>query len=252
MSDAKVKARLADRIGRSRTLARLHGLLAGHMARAGLIAFLDEPAAAPAPTGDPAPAPGAGGEPAAAPAPTAAPAATPAPTAAPAATPAPTQAPAAAPAVPETYEFILPEGMKVDEAVTSELSAFAKAKGLSQEDVNAIVGIGVKMQTRSSEQVRAAFETQAKGWTESAKADKEYGGDKFDENLAVALKAREQFATPEFVQFLNESQLGNHPEMIRAFYRIGQAISQDGHVPGRAGAGAPDARSMYANSNMNP
>jgi hypothetical protein len=52
-------------------------------------------------------------------------------------------------------------------------------------------------------------------------------------------KARDQFATPEFVPFLNESKLGNHPEMLRAFYRIGQAISQDGFVPGRGGAGSP-------------
>ena len=223
------------------------------------------PTAAPAPDAGatPAPAPMAGAPAAASPAPepssapTAAPAATapsPAPAATPAPTPAPTAAAAAAPAVPEKYEFQLPEGMQqLDEAVTGEFSALAKEKGLSQEDAQKFFDIGVKLQTRTGEQLRAAFETQVNGWTESAKTDKEFGGDKFDENLAVALKARDQFATPEFVQFLNESKLGNHPEMIRAFYRIGQAISQDGFVPGRGGANASrDARSIYSASNMNP
>jgi hypothetical protein len=89
-------------------------------------------------------------------------------------------------------------------------------------------------------------------WANEAKADKELGGEKFDENLAVAKGALKAFGTPELTQLLNESGLGNHPEVLRMFYRAGKAISEDSVLLGTSGNNAPDpAKRMYPNSNMN-
>ena len=52
---------------------------------------------------------------------------------------------------------------------------------------------------------------------------------------------------------LNESGLGNHPEVIRLFYRTGKAMSEDSLIVGAASKGlSKDARNLYAASNMNP
>jgi hypothetical protein len=202
-----------------------------------------------------APAPAAAATPAVAPA---APAATPAP--APAAEPTAEEAAAKAAAdkaaedakekpagAPEKYgDFTLPEGFKMDEPTTGKFTEWAKANNLTQEAAQDAVDMAAQMQQQTLDDLQAGIEAQSEKWAADTKVDKEFGGDKFDENLAVALKARDQFGTPELTNFLNESKLGNHPEVIRYFYRVGQAISQDGFVPGRAGAPTGDpAKSFY-------
>ena len=73
---------------------------------------------------------------------------------------------------------------------------------------------------------------QQKSWVDTAKQDAEYGGEKFEENIAVAVKARDSFGTSEFNEMLDSSGLGNHPEMIRFLNRVGKAISEDSVVVG--------------------
>ena len=93
----------------------------------------------------------------------------------------------------------------------------------------------------------------AKDWAASAKTDKEFGGDKLAENLGIAKQARDQFATPELRKLLETSPLGNNPEVIRLFYRIGKAISSDTYVPGgKAAPSASTAQRLYGASKMNP
>lgn len=224
------------------------------MGRAGLIAFMadpvvEAPAPAPAPA-TPAPAPAA---PAPAPAadPPAAPALAPA-----APAPAPTAAPAAAPAVegaPEAYaDFTLPEGAQADPTLMGEFTATAKELNLPQAAAQKLVDVVMKVQAGSAQRLQEAVDAQAETWATASKTDKEFGGDKFDENLAVSKRALEQFATPEFKTFLDETKLGFHPEMLRFAFRVGQAISQDGFVPGKGGAKPGDARTMFPNSQMNP
>lgn len=157
---------------------------------------------------------------------------------------------------PEAYEFKAPEGAELNPETVSEFSALAKELNLPQAEAQKVLDFGMKVQQDTIAQVQArmteSVEAQGEAWGNESKADKEFGGDKFDENLAVAQKALDQFGSPELKTMLVQSKLGNHPEVLRAFVRIGQAISQDGFVPGRAGGGGKTAQSMYANSNMNP
>jgi hypothetical protein len=97
----------------------------------------------------------------------------------------------------------------------------------------------------------AAFEQVQTEWVAKAKADPELGGDKFDANLAVAKKAIDRFAAPDFKTYLNETGLGNHPEMLRMLLKVGQAISEDKHVASNQGnAKARDAaKTLYPSSN---
>jgi hypothetical protein len=64
-------------------------------------------------------------------------------------------------------------------------------------------------------------------WAAEIKADKEYGGAAFEENLALAKKAISKFGSPGLVELFKTTGIGNHPELIKAFVRAGKAISED-------------------------
>lgn len=153
---------------------------------------------------------------------------------------------------PEEYaDFQLPEGVQLDAELTSDLKAVAKELNLTQEQAQKLADLAASktqgIGARQMEAIKAAQEQ----WTADAKADKEFGGEALAENLSVAKKALDQFGTPELRTLLNDSGLGNHPEIIRAFYRAGKAISEDRFVPAGAGVrtgGARDAaKSLYPN-----
>lgn len=135
---------------------------------------------------------------------------------------------------PEQYEFKAPEGKEFSPEVIGAFSEVAKELNLSQDDAQKVID---KIAPAFAERQANALAQASTAWAESAKTDKEFGGDKLPENLAVAKKALDTFGTPELRTLLNDSGLGNHPEIIRAFYRAGKAISEDRFV----GGGAKDA-----------
>lgn len=151
---------------------------------------------------------------------------------------------------PESYEFKAPEGVSFDEGVIGAFSEVAKELNLPQDAAQKVLDkMAPVIQARQMEQ----FEAARNQWAEATKADKEFGGEKLEENLATAKKALDTFGTPEFRALLNESGFGNHPEVIRVFYRAGKAISEDRFVAGQGGkTNQGDARRLYAASNMNP
>lgn len=151
---------------------------------------------------------------------------------------------------PEKYEFKAPDGVVVDDTTIESFSEVAKELNLPQEAAQKILDkVGPVMAQRQAE-VIANLNTQ---WVEGVRSDKEIGGDKLQENLAVAKKAMDTFGTPELRTLLNESRLGNHPEIIRVFYRAGKSISEDKFVAGGSGRpnGSKDAaKSLYPNQQL--
>ena len=133
---------------------------------------------------------------------------------------------------PEKYEFKAPEGKEYDSAVLDSFSSAAKAANLSQDAAAKLLeSMAPTLATRQAEQVKA-IQT---GWAEASKTDKDFGGEKLQENLAVAQKALTAFATPDLRKLLDETGLGNHPEVIRAFVKIGKGMSEDSFVAGKSG-----------------
>ena len=150
------------------------------------------------------------------------------------------------PTVPEKYEFKAPEGSELNPVVMAKFEGVAKDLGLSQEAAQKVLdAMGPEIVSAQKAQVEA-IKTQ---WAESAKTDKEFGGDKLNENLAVAKKALDAFGSPELRMLLNDTGLGNHPEIIRAFFKAGQKISSGSFIPSGGGAvSAKDAASaLYPN-----
>jgi hypothetical protein len=78
--------------------------------------------------------------------------------------------------------------------------------------------------------------TRIDGWLNEAKADKEIGGDKFDANIATAKKALETWGSKELAKQLDQTGLGNHPDLLKFLVRAGKAL-QSGDVLGPGGPG---------------
>lgn len=130
------------------------------------------------------------------------------------------------PVVPEKYEFQMPEGVELDTVAASELSVVAKELGLTQEQAGKVAQVGAQMALRRQQEQRELVEQ----WVSEVKADKEIGGEKLNENLAIARKTIDTFGSTELRDFLNASGFGNNIHLIRFAHKIGKAISEDGFV----------------------
>lgn len=149
------------------------------------------------------------------------------------------------PGAPDQYEFQAPEGKDFSPEVIGAFSEVAKELNLSQADAQKVID---KIAPALAERQANVVEQARTQWAESAKADKEFGGEKLTENLGLAKKALDQFGTPELRELFDKSGLGNHPEIIRAFYRVGKATSEDRVVTGaQAQAAADPAKRLFPN-----
>lgn len=151
---------------------------------------------------------------------------------------------------PEAYEFKAPDGQEFDPAVIAQFSEVAKELNLPQDAAQKVLDkMGPAISAR---QENAIAEARAK-WVADTKADAEIGGTELAQKIALANTTFEKFGTPELRKLLDESGLGDHPELIRWAHRVGKAMSEDGFVAGRGNnVSETSAKSMYSNTEMNP
>jgi hypothetical protein len=174
--------------------------------------------------------------------------ATAAPVVAPAAAPAAVvaAAPATAPAVDQTAAAVSTEaapvvqsapeaytlksdGVTADADVVKAFTGAAKELNLSNEGAQ-------KLMDTIAPTVRTALAKNLEAFGEKleaeARSDKEFGGDKFDENLAIANRAFKELGTPALRELLDKSKLGNHPELLKWAAKVGRLLGEDTHVAG--------------------
>lgn len=131
------------------------------------------------------------------------------------------------PTVPEKYELSLSKDSLLDPAHIEKVAEFAKQNGLTNEKAQEILDRENGVVSTFVEAQREKLKAQVEGWVEQTKSDQELGGAKFKENMEQAKRVVERYSTPEFMKFLNDSGLGNHPDMVRVFYRISKAAAED-------------------------
>ena len=140
------------------------------------------------------------------------------------------------------------------EALPGSFEAVARELNMPQDEAQALVQrMAPKLQQRFAAQQTELMARASSEWAESAKADKEIGGDALPESMAAAKRALKHLGTPELASLLEDSRLGNHPEVLRFMARAGKALGPDGtFLGGRAATNVNAAQSIYAKSNMNP
>lgn len=149
-------------------------------------------------------------------------------------------------------EFVLKleEGSPLSDSDIDRISTLAKEKGLSEEDAKALVsGEEAAVSTYKDAQMQEVEDVRT-SWVEESKSDKEFGGEEFDANMAVAKTAIDKYGSAEFKKSLEDTGFGNHPEVVRTFFRIGQAMANDKLVTAESTVGnkPSDADVLYPSS----
>lgn len=133
---------------------------------------------------------------------------------------------------PEKYEFQAAEGVELDTEALKDFEPVARELNLTNEQAQKLVDAYPKILAGVQQRQAEAWQAQTEQWAADVKADKEIGGDKLTTNLSAAQRALDQFGTPELKEYLNTTGLGNHPDLVKTFVKIGKAMSEDGMVTG--------------------
>ena len=143
---------------------------------------------------------------------------------------------------PEKYEFNRKVADAPDELDPEVLTAFgdvAKELNLPQDAAQKVLDkVAPVIQAR---QAKAIEQTKVE-WATQSKSDSEFGGENLTDNLDVAKTSLDTFGTDALKSLLQETGLGNHPEVIRFMYRAGKAISEDSYVGNSEGANPTGSR----------
>ena len=185
----------------------------------------------------------------------AAPAATVPDAAAPVADAAAVETPAAeAPAADEPFSVKAPEGSEAYQAdfdkFAGDMDGWLKANpnASAREALAEAAARQARLVGEAQTQAMAQRDQQISAWGDELKADKDFGGEAFDKNVATAIKGLEAVGSPELRQMLDQTGLGSHPEIVRAFKKVGELVADAPFATGAqpAQSASPAAR-MYPN-----
>ncbi len=138
---------------------------------------------------------------------------------------------------PVAYDLTMPKDSLLNPDVKDEILAHAKQEGLSNDAAQALLDREHKAVEKYNKAQLEEFETTRNVWVDEIKADKEIGGDKFNESVEMSRRVIERFGTEDFKSVLEETGWGNNPEVVRIFSRIGASMSEDQFVmPGSQSA----------------
>jgi hypothetical protein len=149
--------------------------------------------------------------------------------------------------------FSAPEGLTLDQPLLDSVTPLFKEFGLDQSQAQKLIDFQFKQNELMESAKEDSFNTLMDTWKEQSRNDKDFGGDKFEENVGVARKAIDQFGTPELKELLDSHGVGNHPEVIRFMVKVGHFTSED--VPGNSSPAITSAKNrvslLYPNDRNN-
>jgi hypothetical protein len=130
------------------------------------------------------------------------------------------------------YDIKAPEGVALDAAAVDQfVTEVAKATNLTNEQAQAVIEFGAKRQVAMQEaaekaMVEQVMKEEADGLAELRK-DSDLGGSKYDQTLKLAAEAMRKFASPDEIQFLQETRVCNRVPMIKLFHKIALAFKEE-------------------------
>lgn len=150
-------------------------------------------------------------------------------------------------------ELKLPDGFKADDARVTAFKATAKELGLDSAKAQKLFDLYATQQAESLKVAEAEGQKLHQGWLDAQKGDAEIGGEKLPASINNARRAIAKYGTPELRAFLNDTGVGDHPELLRFVSRVGAAMREDSVGGTAAAAGstndaATKLRNLYPNS----
>lgn len=144
--------------------------------------------------------------------------------------------------------FNLPEGVELDDGVIDGVKEWCKENNISQKGYQGLIErMTPVLERRQMEKIAEVKKEFLSTW----QSDPELGGAKFNQVRDAASKAYEKFVDAETRELLQQTGLNCHPGIVKAFYQIQQAISDDTVVRGSRPSSKPSLASFFNNSKMN-
>ncbi len=140
--------------------------------------------------------------------------------------------------IPVEYtDFTVEEGIKLDEDFLGQFKEVAKENNLTQDAAQKMIDLAVGHSKTYAEAHEKATQEEwtnvRQGWLKELKADKEFGGDKYDETIIRGQRMVKQFGDDGLTKFLNETGYGDHGSLIRMLARIDKIVGEDKAVDGK-------------------
>jgi hypothetical protein len=148
----------------------------------------------------------------------------------------------AKPVVPEKYDLKLPDGSTLAADQVEKIASFAKERGLSNDQAQALVQREHEAKVSFDEANKpggADWTKRVSDWEKTALADKEIGGSEeaLKANVEHGRRVLQKYFPESISKFLNESGFGSHPDIIRGFSKLGKMMADDRLVIPGASAG---------------
>lgn len=122
-------------------------------------------------------------------------------------------------------EYAVPEGLAWDKGAEKDFYGAAHKAGLTPKQTKAMIDYHVQAVTKMGQ--AGAGESKAaeeKAWGEL----RTMWGANTDRNVALAQQTVQTLGDKEFVGYLNETGLGNHPAMLKFLAKVGEGLMEDG------------------------
>lgn len=116
--------------------------------------------------------------------------------------------------VPETY----------NQGVVEEFKKKAHETGMSAEGVRSMAEWYKGLEIKQREAMEKSKQIQAEHYVLELKKD---FGANFDSEVRNARKALDAYTDEAFKKYMDDTGLGNHPSLVKAFAKIGRELSED-------------------------
>jgi len=129
------------------------------------------------------------------------------------------------------YDLKAPEGVKLDPKEIEGIAAFAKEHKISNEAAQKILERDISTKQGFAKNLETSRGKQIDEWIGSLEADKDFGGAKYDENIAVAAKGlnnliEKKVVPAEWKQMLEKTGLYAEPGLVRVLHYVGKLASE--------------------------
>jgi hypothetical protein len=148
--------------------------------------------------------------------------------------------------LPEAYEFNMPEGRELDKGMVDRFTPVLKELKIGQDGAQKLASLLVEDQIAKEK----AYAEITEGWKQET--IKTLGTD-YQSKLASASKFIDKFGSDEVRKVLNDTGLGNHPQIVQMFINAGKHFGNDSFVAGTTKKNAVtdperEARKMFPNT----
>ena len=111
-----------------------------------------------------------------------------------------------------------------DEGVMDDFKEFAHTNNLTQNQADNLLDLFSEIQQDEAQREQQEMDDLK---VETTMGLQKEWGKNYDGNLDYARRAYAQFGTPELTEIMDGSGFGNHPEVIKAFSRVGQLLGEE-------------------------